>query len=305
VTGQSPLALTGGTGFVGQATLDEAARRSEAVRALARADREAQENVTWVKGDLANGPALALLCEGAGAVIHIAGAVNLPTRAEFAAVNIAGTQAVVDAARAAGVRRFVHVSSLAAREPGLSNYGWSKRMGEEVVQASGLDWTIIRPPAIYGPREREIRELFRAAHWRVLPMPPAGRASIMHVDDLARLLLDLVPAAASSQRIYEPDDGHANGWAHRELAQMIGAAVGRRVWAPHVPRGVLKAAARLDLMIRGAGAKLTPDRASYMSHPSWVSEPARAVPPDLWYPQIATPEGLRTTAQWYRSAGWL
>ena len=77
-----------------------------------------------MQGDLANAPALARLCEGAEAVIHIAGAVNLPTRAEFAAVNVAGTQAVVDAARAAGVRRFVHVSSLAAREPGLSDYGW-------------------------------------------------------------------------------------------------------------------------------------------------------------------------------------
>ena len=258
-----------------------------------------------MQGDLANAPALARLCEGAEAVIHIAGAVNLPTRAEFEAVNIAGTQAVVDAARAAGVRRFVLVSSLAAREPGLSDYGWSKRMGEEVVQTSGLDWTIVRPPAIYGPRDREIRELFRAALWRVLPMPPAGRASIMHVDDLARLLLDLVPAAASSQRIFEPDDGHPSGWAHRELAQMIGAAVGRRVWAPHVPRGVLKAAARLDLMARGSRAKLTPDRANYMSHPDWVSEPASAVPPELWQPLIATPEGMTTTAQWYRTAGWL
>src|SRR5690606_30993191 len=99
--------------------------------------------------------------------------------------------------------------------------------------------------------DREILELFRAARWRVLPMPPAGRASILHVDDLARLLLDLVPAAAASGRIFEPDDGQPGGWAHRELAQMIGAAVGKRVWAPHVPREVLMAAARLDRLARG------------------------------------------------------
>ena len=283
----------------------EMARRGQAVSALARADQADQAGVRWIKGDLADPAALALLCEGADAVVHIAGAVNLPTRAEFAAVNIAGTQAVVDAARAAGVGRFVHVSSLAAREPGLSDYGWSKRMAEEVVQVSGLNWTIVRPPAIYGPRDREILELFRAALWRVVPMPPAGRASLLHVDDLARLLLALVPASAASQRIFEPDDAQPGGWAHSELAEAIGAAVGKRVWAPHVPRAVLNAAARLDRILRGKRAKLTPDRARYMAHPDWVSDPARAVPPDLWQPHITALSGLGETAQWYRAAGWL
>ena len=300
------VAITGGTGFVGQAVLEEANRREMSLRALARGEQGARGGVAWIKGDLADTAALARLCDGADAVIHIAGAVNLPTREEFAAVNIAGTQAAVDAARAAGVRRFVHVSSLAAREPGLSDYGWSKRMAEEVVQVSGLDWTIVRPPAIYGPRDREILELFRAARWRVVPMPPAGgRASILQVDDLARLLLDLVPAASASQRIFEPDDGQPGGWEHRALAREIGAAVGKNVWAPQVPGAVLSAAARLDRLVRGKQAKLTPDRARYIAHPDWVSDPARAVPRELWQPLIATPDGLRATAQWYRAADWL
>lgn len=303
------LALTGATGFVGQAVLDEAEKRDLGLSALARNEQAGIQGsgggVTWVRGDLAAPAALAQLCAGADAVVHIAGAVNLPTRADFAAVNIDGTRAVVDAARAAGVSRFVHVSSLAAREPGLSDYGWSKRKAEEVVQESGLDWTIVRPPAIYGPRDREILELFRAARWRFLPMPPLGRASMLHVDDLARLLLALVPGGEASQRIYEPDDGQPQGWAHHELAQSIGAAVGKRVWAPHVPGGVLHAAARLDRLVRGDRAKLTPDRASYMSHPDWVSDPVRAVPPGLWQPQIETSDGLRETAHWYRAAGWL
>ena len=297
--------ITGGTGFVGQAVLAEMARRGQAGRALARSDQAEQAGVRWIKGDLADTAALARLCEGASAVIHIAGAVNLPTRTEFAVVNIAGTQAVVDAARAAGVRRFVHVSSLAAREPGLSDYGWSKRMAEEVVQVSGLDWTMVRPPAIYGPRDREILELFRAARLRLVPMPPAGRASILHVDDLARLLLDLADSAEASRRIFEPDDAQPGGWEHRDLAHAIGAAVGKRVWAPQVPRVILSGAAQLDRLVRGKRAKLTPDRARYIAHPDWVSDPARAVPRDLWQPHIATPDGLRTTAQWYRAAGWL
>jgi UDP-glucose 4-epimerase len=304
------LAITGATGFVGQAMVERALAAGLRPAALTRRMgggeyTSGKAQPLWVEGSLADAASLARLCEGADSVLHIAGAVNLPTRAQFAAVNIDGTRAVVDAARAAGVRRFIHVSSLAAREPGLSDYGWSKRMAEEVVQVSGLDWVIVRPPAIYGPRDREILELFRTARWRVLPMPPAGRASLLHVDDLARLLLALVPPGEASQRILEPDDNHAGGWAHGELAAMIGAAVGKSVWAPGVPRAVLGMAARIDRMVRGDRAKLTPDRARYMCHPDWVSDPARAVPPALWQAQIASAEGLAETARWYRAHGWL
>ena len=160
--------------------------------------------------------ALAALVAGADAVLHIAGVVNAPDVTGFHLGNVAGTEALVDAAEAAGVARMVFVSSLAAREPGLSAYGKSKRHAEEAVQTSTLDWTVVRPPAIYGPRDREILELFKAARWGVVPMPPAGRASIVHVDDLARLLLDLVPGGAEvSQHIFEPDDGRT-GRAHAD-----------------------------------------------------------------------------------------
>src|SRR5690606_27261129 len=203
-------------------------------------------------------------------------------------------------------QRFVFVSSLAAREPDLSRYGQSKAQAEEVVQASGLDWTIVRPPAIYGPRDREILELFKAAKWGVLPMPPPGRASIVHVEDLARLLLALVPAwPGVVRRTFEPDDGRPGGWGHSELAAAIGQAVGRRVWAPAVPAGLMRAGAWLDCRLRGVDAKLTPDRVGYMIHPDWVSRPDKAPPPELWRSQVETPEGLVATARWYREQGWL
>jgi nucleoside-diphosphate-sugar epimerase len=259
-----------------------------------------------VRGDLADRDALARLVSGARAVLHIAGVVNTPDPLGFHVGNVAGTETLVEAAREAGVRRFIFVSSLSAREPGLSAYGRSKRHAEEVVQTSSLDWTIVRPPAIYGPRDREILELFRAARWGVVPMPPAGRASIIHVADLARLLLALVPASElTCERIFEPDDGQEGGWSHRELASAIGAAVGRRVWVPHLPRTVLQGAARLDKLVRGSGAKLTPDRVGYMAHPDWVCSPAKAPPRELWQAEVPTEEGLAQTARWYRTEGWL
>ncbi len=298
--------MTGATGFVGQAVLDEAGRRGIAVRALARRELAERDGVEWVRGDLGDVAALDRLVAIADAVLHIAGVVNAPDAAGFAAGNVAGTEAIVAAAERAGVRRFIHVSSLAAREPGLSQYGQSKRHGEEIVQTSALDWTIVRPPAIYGPRDHEIFELFRAARWGVVPLPPTGRTSIVHVDDLARLLLALVPGGeAVSRRIFEPDDGKEGGWSHRDLARAIGQAVGRRVWAPAVPAAAMRGAARVDRWVRRGGAKLTADRVGYMIHPDWVSRPDKAPPPALWQPAVGTEAGLAATARWYREQGWL
>lgn len=300
------IAVTGGTGFVGQAVIEEACRRGTPLRALARREQPACEGVEWVPGDLADRAALTRLVAGAEAVLHIAGVVNTPDPTGFHLGNVAGTEALVEAAHAVGVRRFVFVSSLAAREPGLSAYGKSKRHAEEAVQTSGLDWTVVRPPAIYGPRDREILELFKAARWGVVPMPAKGSASIVHVGDLARLLLALIPGGpAVKERIFEPDDGRPGGWPHRALARAIGEAVGRKVWAPRLSRSALSLAARADRLLRGRKARLTPDRVGYMAHPDWVSSPERAVPPEFWTPWIATPEGLAETARWYRAHGWL
>jgi len=302
----APLALTGGTGFVGQAVLDLAAQGGLAVRALTRREQPARPGVEWVRGDLADRAALARLVAGAGAVLHVAGVVSTPEPAGFHAGNVAGTEAVLEATRQAGVARLVLVSSLSAREPALSAYGRSKRHAEELVQVSGLDWTIVRPPAIYGPRDREMLELFKAARWGVVPMPPAGHASVIHVTDLARLLLALVPGGPQvGLRLFEPDDGRTGGWSHGELARAIGAAVGLRVWVPHLPAAALMGVARLDKALRGAGAKLTADRVGYMTHPDWVCRPDKAPPVDLWQAQIATAEGLAETARWYREQGWL
>ena len=300
------LALTGATGFVGQAVLDEAARRGIHVRALTRREQQPRSNVEWVMGDLAAKDALARLTQGCETVLHVAGVVNAPDEAGFIAGNVEGTQNVMEAAREAGVPRFIHVSSLAAREPGLSDYGRSKRLAEEVVQVSGIDWTIVRPPAVYGPRDTELFELFRAARFRFMPMPPPGRTSIIHVGDLARLLLDLLPSSPDVRdRIFEPDDGNSGGWTHKELARAIGKSMGKGVWAPSLPRKLLLGLARIDRAVRGDKAKLTPDRARYMSHPDWVANFERSVPNNVWEPEIKTDQGLAKTAQWYRSAGWL
>lgn len=296
--------MTGGTGFVGGTLVRHATMRGHPVRALARRAQPAQARVEWVDGALDRPEALARLVECAVAVIHVAGAIHAPDRAGFAAANIDGTRAMIDAARAAGVRRFVHVSSLAAREPDLSDYGWSKAESEAVVRASGLDWTIVRPPAVYGPGDRETLELFRMARRGLMLLPPPGRLSVIEVSDLSRFLLTLAGTQEGIGQLFEPDDGHEQGWSHRSFAEAIGAAVGReRALYVTVSPALMRLGARLDTLVRGRDAKLTPDRARFYAHPDWV---AHARPPaDMWRPHIETHAGLRATAVAYRAAGWL
>lgn len=298
------LAVTGATGFVGQALLD-AAQGTE-IRALARRPQAPRNSVAWVAGDLADRAALAALVAGAEAVIHVAGVTTARDAAAFEAGNVAGTLAVIEAARAAGVPRLVHVSSLAAREPDLSLYGASKAKSEKLVMASGLDWTIVRPPAVYGPRDAAMFELFRLARWGLMAVPAGGRMSLIHAEDLARLLVALVPGGeAATGRTFEPDDGRAGGWGNDELARAIGWAVGRRVRVIPLSPGLLHRAARADELFRRRKAKLTVDRAGYMAHPDWVVSGGAQPPPDLWRPQVPTRDGLRATAEWYRREGWL
>lgn len=303
----SILAITGATGFVGSAVLAAARGAGHQVRALTRRPQAAIEGVTWIAGDLADTAALAELVAGADAVIHVAGLTNTPDLTAFETANVTGTASIIAAMKAANVRRLVFVSSLAAREPKLSAYGASKARAETLVEASGLDWTIIRPPAVYGPRDIDMLDLFRAAKWGVVPLPPGGATSIIHAGDLSHLLVTLTShTAPTKKQIYEPDDGREGGWSHKELAQTIGQAVGKRsVLAPSLPRIVLDAAAAADRLLRGDRAKLTADRVSYMCHPNWVSRFDRAVPPGIWQPQIAGPEGLKATAEWYKREGWV
>jgi len=293
------LALTGATGFVGRHTVERALAAGHHVRALTRRPQPDRVGVEWVAGALDDTEALARLVTGADAVIHIAGVVNAPDRAGFAAGNVEGTRAVVAAATDAGIGRFVHVSSLAAREPDLSLYGWSKREAERVVADSPLHATIARPTGVYGPGDTEMVDMFRLARFGLALTPPKGRVSLVAVEDLATLLVTLTEQDLPPGSLFEVDDGTA--LTHAALARAIGRAMGRpRLLPIPLPAAAVRLGARLDRWWRGSGAKLTPDRANYLLHPDWVADPARRPPPTLWSPSIATDAGLLATAQWYR-----
>lgn len=299
------LAITGGTGFVGSHVIDAALAAGHEIAALTRREQAPRPNLHWISGNLEDRAALKLLVQDADAAIHVAGIINAPNAEGFERGNVIGTLSMLAAATAGGVRRFVHVSSLAAREPQLSLYGASKARAEELVESSGLDWVIVRPPAVYGPGDKETLELFKMAKRGIVLLPPSGRISVIQVDDLTRLLLALTIRGAPKKLTIEPDDGTPDGWSHKEFAKALGSAVGRRNVSLSAPRPVMSLAARIDRFFRGDHAKLTPDRAAYFSHPDWVVSAHKPPPPGLWHPRIETNQGLAATARWYEEQGWL
>ncbi|HZU51772.1 MAG TPA: NAD(P)-dependent oxidoreductase, partial [Sphingomicrobium sp.] len=154
------LAITGGTGFIGSHLIDVALAAGHEVNALTRRPQGPRLGVEWIAGDLSARDSLERLVRDAEAIIHVAGTITATNAKGFEEGNVAGTLAMLAAATAGGVQRFVQVSSLAAREPKLSLYGASKARAEELVHSSGLNWAIVRPPAVYGPGDKETLELF-------------------------------------------------------------------------------------------------------------------------------------------------
>ena len=301
------IAITGASGFAGRHAVAELQRRGHHVRALLRApERTGLSGVEAVKGDLADKAALARLLDGADAVVHLAGAITALSREGYFSVNALGTEALIAAARAARTRRFVHISSLSARQPHLSAYAASKRAGEYLVhrEADALNAVIIRPPAVYGPGDRGtlplIRELTRPL--AAIPGPRAARFSLIHGGDLARLIAD---AAQSDVRgLHEVSDGKVGGYGWDDLIATASAFRGKPVRALFLPRAVPAAVAvgaeAIARLTRRPGM-VNSGKIAELYHSDWVCREGTLALPD------PTPfaEGFAETVRWYRAAGWL
>jgi uncharacterized protein YbjT (DUF2867 family) len=304
------IAVTGATGFLGQHLVRAIAERGLAPRILSRRDpvspfwRGIEPQV--VLGELSNAPALERLCDGADVVIHLAGLIKAADRAAFDRVNVDGARAAAQAATRAGAR-FVLVSSLAAREPQLSDYAASKRAGEEAVSAVAPDALVIRPPAIYGPGDRETVGLFAAAQGsRVLPvLSPASRVAMIEVRDAAAQILDL--ALGGRTGLASICDSRADGYDWSEIMSAAAAAVG----APsprllRVPEGLIRAAGSIADMaskISRQPSVFGSGKARELSHADWAfsDDPSLASSPS----RHDVARGFGETVDWYRSAGWL
>lgn len=317
-------AVTGATGFLGSHLLEALVERGDSVRALVRRETRPAwlAGATLVRGDLADAAALAALVAGAEVVYHVAGLVAARSEAEFQSANASGAARVADAARAAGVSRLVLVSSLAASGPTLSGrpldaaaaprpvsaYGRSKLAGEQAVRASGVAFTIVRPPTVYGPRDRELLRVFRLARLGLAPLLGDGaqELSLVHARELAAALVASATSPTCAGRVYHA--AHAEPVTQRGFVEAVGRAVGRRVRTPTLPAPAVSALLRLSGAVgrlAGRASVLGPDKAAELLAPAWTCTSAELERDTGWRARVGLDEGLAATAKWYRDAGWL
>lgn len=320
------VVITGATGFVGSHTVEALAGRGCRIRAIvrptSRTDHLAALGVEAVVASLDDADALAVAMRGADAVLHLAALTRAGSEAAFDRVNRAATERIARVAADCAVPRRVYLSSLAAVGPStpaepvdrsteprpLTAYGRSKLAGEQAwLRIGGAAAVILRAPAVYGPRDRDVYHFFRMARFGILPVPTGDQRwlQMVHVADLA----ESVAAAAlaeSASGIYHIAEPRAYTW--REMCALVATSVGRRARFVPVPAAVIAAAGAVSeaasRLIRRPGI-FDRDKAREMLAPGWLCETETAAAELGFHARVALADGFAETARWYRAAGML
>ncbi|MFU8813709.1 MAG: NAD-dependent epimerase/dehydratase family protein [Pseudomonadales bacterium] len=297
------MLLTGAGGFIGRHLQRVLLDRGYQLRVLLRPGSRNHANIDprceICRGELTDLDALAQALDGVTAAVYAAGAVRGRSGGDFRQANVAGVESLVAAMGAASVPpQLVLLSSLAAERPELSDYACSKRAGEDVLRGSaGISWSILRPPAVYGPGDVELRPLLKLvrAGLLVCPGPADQRLALLHVHDLARAVAAcLEHPAACRHGCFALDDGKPGGYDWSEVAD---AVAGRQVPRITVPRWLLDTLARGNLLLSGVlgyAPMLTPGKVRELQQASWLCDNRPLTLATGWQPQIGLAQGAAT-----------
>lgn len=323
--------VTGASGFLGGWVAQRLSERGHVVRAFVRASSkrahlEGLAGLELAEGSVEDQGAVQRAADGVDAIIHAAGLVKARSEADFVRTNVEGTRNLVDAARRLGsaLRRFVHVSSLEAAGPShdagpvpveqerpVTAYGRSKLAAEKVVleHRDAVPSTILRPGAIYGPRDQEILDAFRAVKRGLLPVVDGGRAlgSFIYGPDCADACIKALDVELPSGSVLHLTDG-APGITQRDFLHLVEKAVGKRAFLRvSLPRVILRAVAhgvKAFGAVTGRAVMLTPEKADMLLR-DFHTDGHGAIEALGWRPRVPLHEGVHLAAQWYRERGWL
>jgi nucleoside-diphosphate-sugar epimerase len=282
--------------------------------------------VELVAGDLADARALRDAVAGTEVIFHLAAATRARSEAEFHSVNAGGTRALLEAvlAGAPGLGRFVHVSSQSAVGPSpgraplteeapprpVSAYGRSKLAAERVCReyAGRIPMTVVRPPAVYGPRDRDFLSLFRAVARGLHPLVGFGSKylSIVHARDLASgiALAGWSPRGEGQTYFLAGPAIHERG----ELGEAAERALGRRALRVRIPAAGMyawAAAAGFASRLARRPALVNLDKARDIAQDNWTCDSSKARAELGFEPRLSLEAGVEDTVAWYRAHGWM
>ena len=299
------IALTGATGFIGQVLLKHLTEQGFYVNALVRpgssSPNKAIDSVEWITGSLEDKDSLRTLVANVDVVVHCAGAVRGATLEHFKKINTAGVEQLLQVAVEQGVPRFLLISSLAAREPSLSSYALSKKLGEDALSEyrGRISWDILRPPAVYGPGDREMQPLLKMLKRGFVPVIGSknGRFSLLYVDDLAAAVICLLRSERiATGQCFELHDGHPNGYTWGEIAAIATRLNGKTAHCFTLPRGLISMVSQINITaanLFGYQPMLTPGKVREIFHPDWVSDNGKITQAIDWQPETLFHDGMK------------
>lgn len=319
--------ITGASGFIGRHLARTLASRGYRLRVVARrsSDLTDLEDIEYERfdADLTDPVSLIEPVKNVDYVYHLGGLIKARTDDEFIAVNGDGTKNLCAAAKAHAPRlkRFLYVSSMAASGPGkpgvvfdetlpvnpITPYGASKRLGEKWVQQFDFLWTIVRPPAVYGPGDRGMLEIFQLVSRHVRPtLGKEGMVSVAYVDNLVDGIILAAERPEGVQQIFFLADEPPLSKAH--LARMIQTALDTWAVPIHFPAWAVRLAARVSGSVASGFGKVAlfdSNKANELLAENWACKTDKAQLLLGYTPRVETELGLRRTAIWYKQKGWL
>jgi nucleoside-diphosphate-sugar epimerase len=294
--------MTGATGFIGRRLAAALLQQRHTVRALVRPantpDKRVPGGCEQVAAELLDVSGLRAVMAGADAVIYCAGSVRGRQLDDFATANVEGVRALTEALHGLeDAPPVLLLSSLAASRPQVSDYAHSKHLGEQLLKrAEGLRWTIIRPPAVYGPGDREMLPVLKMARRGLLAHagPPEQRLSLLHVDDLVSAIMAWLQHPQNcGQGIFAIDDGTPGGYDWNDIGEAVSEGSFRTL---QIPPFLLRGSASINLLLSrlfGYSPMLTPGKARELQQDEWLCDNSSFRRATGWKPRLGLRQGVQ------------
>lgn len=316
--------ITGATGFIGSHLTAALICQGLDVACLVRNTSSLKYleglNIKTVIGDCTDIESLSVAVKDVDYIFHLAGLTKACSEEDYYNVNVKGTENIVKATieNNPGIKRFFYLSSLAAVGPSydgkplsedceqrpVSLYGRTKLEGEKIVYGNrgNLPVTIVRPPVVYGPRDRDLLVFFKMVKFGVIPYWGKCYYSFLYVDDLINGIILAALSEGAVGEIFFMTDG--NIYSSDDIIDAISDAFQKRPVRLNVPKFVMPALGFIAEKARGLSI-ISTDRLRDMKYSHWICDTSKAMNILKFEPKVKIKEGARWTADWYRINQWL